>query len=91
MEKIKGNGWERVISIEDMKSYLTPGGNSEDFFILLNFGARSSKDITLNEDGTLDILNCIDDSYEENVTEGQLEESFLGEAMEKGAFYKHLP
>lgn len=57
-------------------------------FVLLNFGARSSKDISLNENNDYHIYNEIDDS-EEIIVHSQLMNSFIGEAISKGAFYKY--
>lgn len=60
-------------------------------FILLSYGARSSKGITYYPDTeTYDVHNEIDDSYQEDITEEQLRtETFIVEAIEKGAFYKY--
>lgn len=57
-------------------------------FVLLNFGARSSKDISLNENNDYHIYNEIDDS-EENIVHSQLMSTFIGEAISKGALYKY--
>ena len=57
-------------------------------FIQLNFGIRSSKQITMNDTGDYWIYNEIDDS-EENVKHSQLMKSFIGEAISKGALYKY--
>lgn len=57
-------------------------------FVLLNFGARSSKDISLNENNDYHIYNEIDDS-EETIVHSQLMSSFIGEAISKGALYKY--
>lgn len=57
-------------------------------FIQLNFGFRSSKDIELNDSGDYYIFNEIDDS-EEIIEHDKLMNSFLGEAIQKGALYKY--
>lgn len=57
-------------------------------FVLLNFGLRSSKDISLNENNDYHIYNEIDDS-EETIVHSQLMSSFIGEAISKGALYKY--
>lgn len=57
-------------------------------FILLNFGIRSSKEISLNENNDYNIYNEIDDS-EETIVHSQLMSSFIGEAISKGALYKY--
>ncbi len=57
-------------------------------FVLLNFGMRSSKEISLNENNDYHIYNEIDDS-EEIIVHSQLMSSFIGEAINKGALYKY--
>ena len=57
-------------------------------FVLLNFGIRSSKDISLNENNDYHVYNEIDDS-EEIIVHSQLMSSFIGEAISKGALYKY--
>lgn len=57
-------------------------------FVLLNFGARSSKDISLNENNDYHIYNEIDDS-EKIIVHSQLMSTFIGEAISKGALYKY--
>lgn len=64
------------------------GGYPLECFVLLNFGARSSKDISLNENNDYHIYNEIDDS-EETIVHSQLMSSFIGEAISKGALYKY--
>lgn len=64
------------------------GGYPLQCFVLLSFGARSSKDISLNENNDYHIYNEIDDS-EEIIVHSQLMSSFIGEAISKGALYKY--
>ena len=64
------------------------GGYPLQCFVLLNFGARSSKDISLNENNDYHIYNEIDDS-EETIVHSQLMSLFIGEAISKGALYKY--
>lgn len=64
------------------------GGYPLECFILLYFGIRSSKDISLNENNDYHIYNEIDDS-EETIVHSQLMSSFIGEAISKGALYKY--
>lgn len=64
------------------------GGYPLECFVLLNFRARSSKDISLNENNDYHIYNEIDDS-EETIVHSQLMNSFIGEAISKGALYKY--
>lgn len=64
------------------------GGCPLECFVLLNFGMRSSKEISLNENNDYHIYNEIDDS-EEIIVHSQLMSSFIGEAINKGALYKY--
>lgn len=64
------------------------GGYPLQCFVLLNFGTRSSKDISLNKNNDYHIYNEIDDS-EETIIHSQLMSSFIGEAISKGALYKY--
>lgn len=64
------------------------GGYPLECFVLLNFGARSSKDISLNENNDYHIYNEVDDS-EETIVHSQLMSSFIGEAISKEALYKY--
>lgn len=64
------------------------GGYPLAYFVLLNFGLRSSKDISLNENNDYHIYNEVDDS-EETIVHSQLMSSFIGEAISKGALYKY--
>ena len=57
-------------------------------FVQLNFGLRSSKFISLNENGDYYVYNECDDS-EEIINHGALMTSFIGEAISKGALYKY--
>lgn len=84
---------QKITSLEQLKkesAYDDKKGMAE-FFILLNFGLRSSKRITYYPDtNTFDVVNEIDDSYEEDLTEEQLiNETHIGLAIENGAFFKY--
>ena len=57
-------------------------------FVMLNFGLRSSKFVSLNENGDYYVYNECDDS-EEIINHGDLMTSFIGEAISKGALYKY--
>lgn len=59
-----------------------------DCFVLLNFGIRSSKNISLNANGDYEVYNEVDDS-EETIVYSRLMDSFIGEAISKGALYKY--
>lgn len=64
------------------------GGYPLECFVLLNFGIRSSKEISLNENNDYLVYNEIDDS-EETIVHSKLMSSFIGEAISKGALYKY--
>lgn len=64
------------------------GGYPLECFVLLNFGIRSSKGISLNENNDYQVYNEIDDS-EETIVHSQLMSSFIGKAISKGALYKY--
>ena len=78
----------QVKSTDQLKSILADG-ETKDFFILLNFGLRSSKAISYDGSSTFYVLNEIDDT-EQELTEQELMNSDItniGEAINKGAFY----
>ena len=64
------------------------GGYPLACFVLLNFGLRSSKDISLNENNDYCVYNSVDDS-EETIVHSQLMSSFIGEAISKETLYKY--
>jgi hypothetical protein len=75
---------QKVNSINELKQL---EGECSDFFILLNFGLRSSK--TISFDGEFFyVFNDIDGS-ETALTEIELKNSIIGEAISKGSFYKY--
>lgn len=57
-------------------------------FVQLNFGIRSSKFISLDEDYNYYVYNECDDS-EEKIPHSNLMTTFIGEAISKGALYKY--
>jgi hypothetical protein len=79
-----------LVELKKEAAYSEKSGMQE-FYIMLNYGARSSKRITYYPDSdTYDVHNEIDDAYQEDITEEQLKtETFIVEAIEKGAFYKY--
>ena len=84
---------QKIISLEQLKkesTYDDKKGMAE-FFILLNFGLRSSKRIAYYPDtNTFDVHNEIDDSWEEDLTEEKLlNETHIGLAVKRGAFFKY--
>lgn len=80
---------KKINSQEELDSLLSKvaEGDSLDCFIQLNYGLRSSKAISMLDNGDYYILNEVDDS-EEIVEHNELMSSFIGEAMDKGALYK---
>ncbi len=81
-----------ITSIEELKKEAAYSETHvSEFFIQLNFKLRSSKRITYYPDTqTWDILNEIDDSYEEDLTEEQLRtETHIVIAIESGALFKY--
>lgn len=84
---------KQINSIDELKKealYDDQKGMTE-FFIILNFGLRSSKRIVYFPDtNTFDVHNEIDDSYEEDLSEEQLiNDTHIGLAIENGALYKY--
>ena len=77
--------------IASMKQLKTESEQGAEFFILLNHGLRSSKDIVWDAQAKkFHIFNHIDQT-EQHLTERQvLDESFtnIGYAMKKGALFK---
>ena len=81
--------YQKINSQEELDELLEKlDGSPLECFVQLNFGIRSSKQITMNDTGDYWIYNEIDDS-EENVKHSQLMKSFIGEAISKGALYKY--
>jgi len=78
----------RIASIEQLKKEAAEGA---EFFILLNHGLKSSKNIVWDEDEKLfHIFNLIDET-EQCLTEAQLMDrsySNIGYAIQKGALFK---
>ena len=79
----------RITSIEQLKAEAEQGA---EFFILLNHGLRSSKDIVWDaERGKFHVFNHIDQT-EQHLTGHQVMDKRLtniGYAMTKGALFKH--
>jgi len=81
-----------ILSIEELKAAaLYDEREIAEFFILLNFGARSSKRIVYFPDtDTFDINNEIDNSWQEDLPASELaNETLIVEAIEKNAFYEY--
>lgn len=83
---------KQINSIEELKKESSNNnGEYAEFFIVLNFGLRSSKRILYNDEvGTFNIINEIDDSYQDGLTEAQLaKETLIMEAIDKGSFFRY--
>lgn len=81
---------KQVKSVNQLKTILADG-ETKDFFILLNFGLRSSKAISFDGDNIFYVLNEIDDT-EQVLTEQELMNSDItniGKAINNGAFYQY--
>lgn len=77
----------KVKSVDELFEFVTKGNH--DFFISLGF-ARSSKYITPGEkNGTLEILNEVDDTVQVLTAEEIIDESNtnIGRAIQLGAFW----
>ena len=80
----------RVNSLDELKQMCA--GVTKDFFIQLNFGIRSSKNISYNKDtDTFYILNEIDDTKQELNSQTIMDEDYtnIGKAITLGAFYAY--
>lgn len=81
---------KRITSIKQLKAAATnDNGDYTEFYILLAGIARSSKRI-LYSDERFHVINEIDDSIQEDLTEEQLRaETNIIEAIEKGCFFQY--
>lgn len=80
----------RINSLDELKKMCD--GETNDFFILLNFGMRSSKNISYDSStDTFYILNEIDDTEQELNSETIMDEEYtnIGKAIKCGAFYAY--
>lgn len=77
----------KVTSVEQLGKLVDEGHT--DFFILLNFGLRSSKFINRADDDKFFVCNLIDDSEQELTPAEIMDENFtnIGKAIKAGAFY----
>lgn len=77
--------------IKDIKQLKKRASESPiEIFILLNFGLRSSKNISYNpKDDTWNIYNYIDDTEQTLKTEELATETNIMEALEKKALYQY--
>ena len=80
----------RVNSLDELKQMCN--GVTKDFFIQLNFGIRSSKNISYNKDtDTFYILNEIDGTEQELNSQTIMDEEYtnIGKAITLGSFYAY--
>lgn len=76
-----------VGTVDELRQHLEKGHH--DYCILLNFGVRSSKRVSLDSKGKFRVNHCIDDTRE-GMTEKQLMKSNIGKAMLKNSFLVYL-
>ena len=90
---VKIKPMKKIQSIKELKEVAGASGEGfTDFFIVLGGGiAKSSKRISYDPSGnTFTIINEIDDSVQEDISEDELKvETMIVEAIEKGAFYQY--
>ena len=90
MAKKSKQAFTRVNSLDELKQMCD--GVSKDFFIQLNFGFRSSKNISYNNDtDTFYIINEIDDTEQELNSKTIMDDDYtnIGKAITFGAFYAY--
>lgn len=80
--------YQRISNQEELDSLLKASSEPLECFVALNFGLRSSKDISITEDGNYFVFHNIDCS-EEVIPHKDLMKNFIGEAIIKGALYKY--
>lgn len=74
----------QIKTIEQLKSVCE---ETSEFYVMLNHGLRSSKNLSYDGDKFY-LIHEIDWS-EEELTETELMETIIGEAITKGAFYSY--
>ena len=90
MTKASKYTFTRVNSLDELKQMCN--GVTKDFFIQLNFGIRSSKNISYNKDtDTFYILNEIDDTEQELNSQTIMNEEYtnIGKSITLGSFYAY--
>lgn len=90
MAKKNKQTFTRINSLDELKQMCN--GVTKDFFIQLNFGIRSSKNISYNKDtDTFYILNEIDDTKQELNSQTIMDEDYtnIGKAITFGSFYAY--
>ena len=90
MTKKSKHTFTRVNSLDKLKQMCN--GVTKEFFIQLNFGIRSSKNISYNKDtDTFYILNEIDGTEQELNSQTIMDEEYtnIGKAITLGSFYAY--
>ena len=90
MTKKSKHTFTRVNSLDKLKQMCN--GVTKEFFIQLNFGIRSSKNISYNKDtDPFYILNEIDGTEQELNSQTIMDEEYtnIGKAITLGAFYAY--
>lgn len=78
---------KRVRNLEELKKLSAVDGGA-DFYILLNFGLRSSKHIQYDHDEATFFVDNLIDGTEEELTEAQLrKKTNIVKAIEMGSFF----
>lgn len=84
--------YQRINSQEELDKFINEAQEKGDLalecFVLLNFGLRSSKEISFMRSKDYYVYNEIDDT-DEIIMHSDLMKSFIGEAINKGALYKY--
>lgn len=79
---------QQIPTQESLDTLLNISPDPLDCFILLNYGLRTSKQISYTEDGDYHIYHEVDDT-EETIPHDELPNHFIGQAMQAGALYKY--
>ena len=90
MEQNNKPKFQQINSLDELKTACD--GVCTDFFIKLNFGARSSKNISYNrEQDRFYIVNEIDGTEQRLNSKNIMNERYtnIGKAIQMGAFYKY--
>lgn len=84
--------YQRINTQEELDKFIKEAQEKDDSalecFVLLDFGLRSSKEISLIGEDTYYIYNEIDDT-DETVKHNDLMRSYIGNMISKGALYKY--
>lgn len=76
----------KIKTQKELDKLISKFGNL-DCFVQLNYGLRSSKNISFDENNDYFVYNLIDDS-EEIITRKKLKDTIIGRALKLGALYQ---